>query len=32
VRIGVVLEETDESAFWMEIVTESGISRNEIEI
>ena len=26
-RIGVVLEEADESAFWMEIVTEGRISR-----
>jgi four helix bundle protein len=26
-RIGVVLEEADESAFWMEIVTEGGISK-----
>jgi four helix bundle protein len=25
-RIGVVLEEADESAFWMEIVTEGGFS------
>jgi four helix bundle protein len=25
-RIGVVLEEADESAFWLEIVTEGGIS------
>jgi four helix bundle protein len=25
-RIGVVLEEADESAFWLEIVTEDGIS------
>jgi four helix bundle protein len=26
-RIGVVLEEADESAFWMEIVTEGGLSK-----
>jgi four helix bundle protein len=26
-RVGVVLEEADESAFWMEVVTESGLSR-----
>ena len=26
-RIGVVLEEADESAFWLEIVTEGGISK-----
>jgi len=26
-RIGVVLEEADESAFWMEVVTEAGLSR-----
>jgi four helix bundle protein len=26
-RIGVVLEEADEAAFWMEIVTEGGLSR-----
>jgi four helix bundle protein len=26
-RIGVVLEEADESAFWMEIVTEAGLSK-----
>jgi four helix bundle protein len=25
-RIGVVLEEADESAFWLEVVTESGLS------
>jgi four helix bundle protein len=25
-RIGVVLEEADESAFWLEILTEDGIS------
>ena len=25
-RIGVVLEEADESAFWMEVLTETGIS------
>jgi four helix bundle protein len=26
-RIGVVLEEADESAFWMEVVTEHGLSK-----
>jgi four helix bundle protein len=26
-RIGVVLEEADESAFWMEILTEDGIAK-----
>jgi hypothetical protein len=26
-RIGVVLEEADESAFWLEVVTESGLSK-----
>jgi len=26
-RIGVVLEEADEAAFWMEIVTEGGLSQ-----
>ena len=26
-RIGVVLEEADESSFWLEIVTEDGISK-----
>ena len=26
-RIGVVLEEADESAFWLEIVTEGGLSK-----
>jgi four helix bundle protein len=26
-RIGIVLEEADESAFWMEIVTEGGLSK-----
>jgi four helix bundle protein len=26
-RIGVVLEEADESAFWLEILTEDGISK-----
>ena len=26
-RIGVVLEEADEAAFWLEIVTESGLSK-----
>jgi four helix bundle protein len=26
-RIGVVLEEADESAFWMEVLTEGGISK-----
>jgi four helix bundle protein len=26
-RVGVVLEEADESAFWLEIVTAGGISR-----
>ena len=26
-RIGIVLEEADESAFWMVIVTEGGVSR-----
>jgi four helix bundle protein len=26
-RIGLVLEEADESAFWLEIVTEGGISK-----
>ena len=26
-RIGVVLDEADESAFWMEIVTEDGLSK-----
>ena len=25
-RVGVVLEEADESAFWMEVLTETGIS------
>ena len=25
-RVGVVLEEADESAFWMEVLTEGGIS------
>jgi four helix bundle protein len=28
-RIGIVLEEADESAFWMEIVTESGLSKQQ---
>ena len=28
-RIGIVLEEADESAFWMEIVTEGGFSDQE---
>jgi four helix bundle protein len=26
-RVGVVLEEADESAFWLEILTEDGISK-----
>ena len=26
-RVGVVLEEADESAFWMEVLTETGISK-----
>jgi hypothetical protein len=26
-RIGVVLDEADESAFWLEIVTEDGLSK-----
>jgi four helix bundle protein len=26
-RVGVVLEEADESAFWMEVLTEAGISK-----
>ena len=26
-RVGVVLEEADESAFWMEVLTEGGISK-----
>src|SRR3982074_2620822 len=28
-RIGIVLEEADESAFWMEIVTEDGLCRQQ---
>ena len=28
-RIGVVLEEADESAFWLEILTEDGISKKQ---
>ncbi len=28
-RIGVVLEEADESAFWMEVLTEGGISKQQ---
>jgi four helix bundle protein len=27
-RIGVVLEETDEAAFWLEVVTEGAISKH----
>jgi four helix bundle protein len=28
-RIGVVLEEADESAFWLEVLTEGGISKRQ---
>jgi four helix bundle protein len=27
-RIGIVLEEADESAFWLEVLTESGVTQN----
>jgi four helix bundle protein len=28
-RIGVVLEEADESAFWLEILTDDGLSKQQ---
>jgi four helix bundle protein len=29
-RVGVVLEEADESAFWLEVLTEGGISNEQL--